>query len=64
MQGLGASLSGLAAGIIVDHMGYSAAFLSFGAAACTALATLFIALPETAAPKQVNRANRILLPDG
>jgi MFS family permease len=47
-QGLGASLSGLAAGVIVDHLGYSAAFLTFGAAACTALAALFLAMPETA----------------
>ena len=29
-QGLGVSLSGLAAGVIVDHLGYSAAFLTFG----------------------------------
>ena len=48
MQGLGASLSGLAAGIVVDHFGYSAAFLTFGAAACAALATLSAAMPETA----------------
>ena len=47
-QGAGASLSGLAAGVIVDHLGYSAAFLSFGAAACIALVTLFVAMPETA----------------
>ena len=47
-QGLGASLSGLAAGVIVDHLGYSAAFLTFGAAACMALAALFLAMPETA----------------
>jgi MFS family permease len=47
-QGVGASLSGLAAGVIVDHLGYSAAFLTFGAAACTALAALFLAMPETA----------------
>ena len=47
-QGLGVSLSGLAAGVIVDHLGYSAAFLTFGAAACTALAVLFLAMPETA----------------
>lgn len=51
MQGLGASLSGLAAGVIVDHLGYSAAFLAFGAAACLALAALVLAMPETA-PKQ------------
>lgn len=48
MQGLGASLSGLAAGVIVDHFGYSAGFLTFGAAACVALAALFLAMPETA----------------
>ena len=47
-QGAGASLSGLAAGVIVDRLGYSAAFLTFGAVACIALATLFAALPETA----------------
>ena len=33
VQGIGASLSGLAAGVIVDHFGYSAAFLAAGAAA-------------------------------
>jgi len=47
-QGLGASLSGLAAGVIVDHAGYSSAFLTFGAAACVALAALVLAMPETA----------------
>ena len=47
-QGLGASLSGLAAGVVVDHLGYSAAFLASGAAACVALAALFSAMPETA----------------
>jgi MFS family permease len=48
-QGVGASLSGLAAGIIVDHLGYSAAFLASGAAACVALAALLFAMPETKA---------------
>ncbi len=48
-QGAGASLSGLAAGIIVDRFGYSAAFLSFGAAAGVAFAALSTAMPETAA---------------
>ena len=48
MQGVGASLSGLAAGVIVDHAGYAPAFLSFGAAACVALAALVFAMPETA----------------
>ncbi len=47
-QGIGASLSGLAAGVIVDHFGYSAGFLTFGAAACVALGALFLVMPETA----------------
>ena len=51
MQGVGASISGLVAGIIVDHFGYSTAFLSFGAAACVALVALVVAMPETAAQK-------------
>lgn len=58
MQGLGASLSGLAAGVIVDHFGYSAGFLTFGAAACVALAALFLAMPETASDHQEQAAQR------
>ena len=48
MQGIGASVSGLVAGITVDHFGYSAAFLTSGVAACGALAALFFVMPETA----------------
>jgi MFS family permease len=48
MQGIGASLSGLAAGLIVDHFGYSAAFLSLGAAASVAFAVFALFMPETA----------------
>ncbi len=48
MQGIGASTSGLVAGVIVDHLGYSAAFLTSGVAACAAFATLVLAMPETA----------------
>ncbi len=48
VQGIGASLSGMVAGILVDHLGYSAVFLTSGAVACTALAALFLAMPETA----------------
>ena len=47
-QGVGASLSGLVAGVIVDHAGYSAAFLTFSAVAGVAFAALFVAMPETA----------------
>ncbi len=47
-QGVGASLSGLAAGALVDRFGYAAAFLAAGAAACVALAALVLVMPETA----------------
>jgi len=48
VQGIGASLSGLAAGVIVDHFGYSAAFLAAGAAALLALVVFALRMPETA----------------
>ena len=48
MQGIGASLSGLAAGLIVDYFGYSAAFLALGAAASVAFAVFAVLMPETA----------------
>jgi hypothetical protein len=44
----GASLSGLAAGEIVDHFGYSTAFLTLGAAALLALIVFALGMPETA----------------
>jgi MFS family permease len=48
VQGVGASLSGLAAGVIVDHFGYSAAFLCAGAAAAVAFVVFAVWMPETA----------------
>lgn len=48
VQGIGASLSGLAAGEIVDHFGYSPAFLTSGAVAGLALTVFAVAMPETA----------------
>ncbi len=47
-QGVGASLSGLAAGVIVDRAGYTTAFLCLGGAACVAVAALAVLMPETA----------------
>jgi MFS family permease len=52
MQGVGASTSGLVAGLIVDHFGYSAAFVTLGACAAAALAALALAMPETSNGKQ------------
>lgn len=51
-QGIGASLSGLAAGIIVDHFGYSAAFLAAGGGAAVALAVFALWMPETVESKR------------
>src|SRR3989441_12365725 len=48
VQGIGASVSGLVAGEIVDHFGYSAAFVTLGIAALVALAAFFFGMPETA----------------
>ena len=46
-QGIGASLSALAAGEAVDHLGYSPSFLILGAAAAIAFALFFLLMPET-----------------
>jgi MFS family permease len=54
VQGIGASLSGLAAGEIVDHFGYSAAFLTLGAAALVSVIVFFLQMPETAEPEAVS----------
>ena len=51
-QGVGASLSGLAAGLAVDHLGYGPAFLGLAAAAALALAALLVLLPETGRPDE------------
>jgi MFS family permease len=51
MQGIGAAMSSLAAGVIVDHFGYSAAFLALGAAAGMALIVFSLGMPETAEPE-------------
>ena len=48
VQGIGASLSGLSAGLIVDHFGYGIAFLTSGAVAGIALMFLLLLMPETA----------------
>jgi MFS family permease len=48
VQSIGASTSGLVAGLIVDHFGYSAAFLEAALGAGIAFGTLVILMPETA----------------
>jgi MFS family permease len=46
-QGIGASSSGLAAGLLVDHFGYSAAFASSAVVAAAAVGVLWRSMPET-----------------
>jgi MFS family permease len=46
-QGIGASVSALAAGVVVDHFGYSVSFLALGAAAAIAFLVFFAFMPET-----------------
>jgi MFS family permease len=58
VQGVGASVSGLVAGEIVDHFGYSPAFLALAAVAAIAFAVLAVAMPETASPNSGKRRFR------
>jgi MFS family permease len=46
-MGIGASVSALFAGEMVDHFGYSVSFLSLGGAAATAFLVFFGFMPET-----------------
>jgi MFS family permease len=46
-QGIGASISALAAGEVIDHFGYSAAFLFLAGAAALAFFAFFALMPET-----------------
>jgi MFS family permease len=46
-QGIGASISALAAGVSVDHFGYSVSFLALGTAAAIAFLLFFFFMPET-----------------
>jgi MFS family permease len=56
VQGIGASLSGLSAGLIVDHFGYGIAFLTSGAVAGIALVFLLLLMPETALERGLCKA--------
>jgi sugar phosphate permease len=51
-HGIGASLSGLTAGVIVDHYGYTVTFLTLGAVAAVALIVFAIGMQETANQEQ------------
>lgn len=47
VQGIGASISGLAVGLMVDHLGYGAGFVTSGIVAAAAFVVLFVLMPET-----------------
>jgi MFS family permease len=46
-HGIGASISGFVAGLVVDYFGYSAAFLTLAVVAAIAFAVLATVMPET-----------------
>ena len=46
-QGVGAAISSLFAGEVIDHFGYSTAFFALAAAAAVAWATFVLLMPET-----------------
>jgi MFS family permease len=55
VQGIGGSLSNVAAGVIVLHFGYSAAFVVLASVATGALLLMLLAMPETrAAPAEAD----------
>ena len=54
-MGIGAAISGLAAGVAVDHFGYSVSFLAFGAAAAVAFLVFFGFMPETRYDQKAGR---------
>lgn len=54
VQGVGASMSGLAAGLAVDHFGYGPTFLAAGGAAAVAFAVCCLLMPETTATSETS----------
>lgn len=55
VQGIGGSLSNVAAGLVVVTAGYGAAFLGLAAVALAALVLIATAMPETGAPGRTGR---------
>ena len=56
-RGIGASISALFAGEMVDHFGYSVSFLALGAAAAIAFLVFFAFMPETRDEQATERAS-------
>ena len=53
-QGVGAAISGLAAGEVTDHFGYSVSFLFLASAAAIGWAVFLLFMPETREPKRAS----------
>ena len=63
-QGVGASLSALAAGEAVDHLGYSPSFFILAGVAAAALVLFFLFMPETRNGPATEAAPADALPQG
>ena len=63
-QGVGASVSALAAGVVVDRFGYAVAFLALGAAAAVAFLVFFGFMPETREEQAAARESEPLAIEG
>ena len=63
-QGIGASISALAAGVAVDHFGYSLSFLALGAAAAVAFLVFYGFMPETREEQAAARESEPLAIEG
>jgi MFS family permease len=63
-QGVGASISALAAGEVTDHFGYSASFLFLAAAAAVAFFIFLARMPETRDEQAMARAREEALAAG
>jgi MFS family permease len=63
-MGIGASVSGLAAGLAVDHFGYSVSFLVFSAAAAVAFLVFFGFMPETRDEEAIKQKPQTLAIEG
>jgi MFS family permease len=59
VQGIGASVSGLAVGLVVDRLGYAAGFLMSSAAAAIAFVALLVMMPETGRSSQPQDAGKV-----
>jgi MFS family permease len=57
-QGIGASISALAAGEVTDHFGYSVSFLFLAAASAVAFVVFFALMPETRDEQAIARARQ------